>query len=55
MKKVTTPKNIPISFIVMTFFNIVASGMESPMTDIMKAMAQPEPNTLISIIFNFII
>ena len=41
MKKVTTAKNIPISFHVMTFFNIVASGIESPITDIINAMAVP--------------
>ena len=35
------PKNIPTSRHVITFFSMVASGNDSPTTDIMKAMAVP--------------
>ena len=41
MKKVTTPKKIAINFQVITFLSIVASGIESPTTAIIKAMAVP--------------
>ena len=39
--RVITPKNIPIKRHVMTFFNIVASGSDSPTTPIIKAIAVP--------------
>lgn len=39
---VTTLKNIAISLNVITFFNNVASGMESPTVAIMKAIAVPK-------------
>ena len=39
INRVMTPKKIPMSFQVITFFSSVASGMESPTTPIMKAMA----------------
>ncbi len=38
---VTVPKNIPISFHVITFFSKVASGKDSPTTAIIKASAVP--------------
>lgn len=41
MNKVIRPKKIQISRQVMTFFNNVASGSESPTTAIMKEMAVP--------------
>ena len=41
MQMATTEKNIEISFQVITFFNMVASGNESPTTAIMNAMAVP--------------
>ena len=41
MITVTTPKNIPISFQVITFFNKVASGKDRPTTAIIKASAVP--------------
>ena len=41
MHRVTIPKNIPINFIVITFFNNIASGSESPTTPIIKAIAVP--------------
>ncbi len=41
MNMVITPKNIPISFHVITFFNNVASGNERPTTAIMNASAVP--------------
>ena len=41
MKNATVPKNMIISLHDITFFNIVASGSESPTTDIIKAIAVP--------------
>ena len=41
MSSVTTPKKIPINRQVITFFNIVASGIDKPITAIIKAMAVP--------------
>ena len=41
INKLTTPKNIPINRQVITFFNIVASGIESPIITIIKAIAVP--------------
>lgn len=41
MKAATVPKKIAMSRHVITFFNIVASGNESPTTAIIKAMAVP--------------
>ena len=46
MKKVTTPKKIAINFQVITFLSIVASGIESPTTAIIKAMAVPSGTPL---------
>ena len=40
--KVTTEKKIAISFKVITFFNNIASGNESPTTPIIKAIAVPK-------------
>ena len=41
MHSVTTPKNIAMSLKVITFFNSIASGNDSPTTPIIKAMAVP--------------
>lgn len=41
INKVTTPNNMPISGQVITFLSMVASGIESPMIAIIKAMAVP--------------
>ena len=41
MNSVMVPKNIPISFQVITFLSIVISGSESPTTAIIKAIAVP--------------
>ncbi len=41
INKVMTPKKIPISRQVITFFSSVASGSDSPTTAIIKAMAVP--------------
>ena len=41
MKNVITPKKIPINRHVITFFNRVASGSDSPTTAIIKARAVP--------------
>lgn len=41
MKNATVPKNMIISLHDITFFNIVASGSESPTTDIIKAITVP--------------
>ena len=41
MKSVIVPKKIPISFQVITFFSIVASGKERPTTPIINASAVP--------------
>ena len=40
------PKNIPISFRVITFFNIVASGKDNPTTAIMNAIGVPNGTPL---------
>ena len=37
----TVPKNIPMSFQVITFLSNIASGSESPTTPIIKASAVP--------------
>ena len=42
MNKATVPKKIPISFHVITFLSIVASGSESPTTYIMNDIAVPK-------------
>ena len=42
MNKATVPNKIPISFHVITFLSIVASGSESPRTDIMNDIAVPK-------------
>lgn len=41
INKVINPKNIPINRQVITFFNSVASGNDSPTTAIIKASAVP--------------
>lgn len=41
MNRVIVPKKMPISFHVITFLSIVASGNESPTTAIIKAKAVP--------------
>ena len=41
MQMVTILINIPISFHVITFFNNIASGNESPTTPIINAIAVP--------------
>ena len=41
MNRVTTPKKIPTSRHVITFFKSVASGNDNPTTAIIKAMAVP--------------
>ncbi len=41
MQIATTPKKIAISFHVITFLSIVASGMDKPTTAIINAMAVP--------------
>ena len=46
MKNATVPKNMIISLHDITFFNIVASGSESPTTDIIKAIAVPNDTPL---------
>ena len=42
MQSVTTPKKIPISFKVITFFKSIASGRDKPTTPIIKAIAVPK-------------
>ena len=42
MHSVTTPKNIPINFKVITFLSSIASGRDKPTTPIIKAMAVPK-------------
>ncbi len=42
MQSVTTPKNIPINFTVITFFKSIASGRDKPTTPIINAMAVPK-------------
>ena len=41
MQSVTTPKKMAMSFIVITFFNSIASGKERPTIPIIKAIAVP--------------
>ena len=41
MSSVITTKKIPINLQVITFLSIVASGIDKPMTAIIKAMAVP--------------
>ena len=41
METATVPKNTPISFHVIAFLSMVASGSERPTTAIMKAMEVP--------------
>ena len=41
INRVTTPKKMPINRQVITFYSMVASGMERPMMAIIKAMAVP--------------
>ena len=42
IQQVTTPKNTPISFKVITFLSNIASGKERPTTPIIKAIAVPK-------------
>ena len=46
MLKVTIPKNIKSNFNFIIFFNIKASGKESPTVDIIKAKAVPRGTPL---------
>ena len=41
IQSVTTPKNMAISFKVITFFNSITSGNDKPTTPIIKAIAVP--------------
>ena len=41
IQSVTTPKKTPINLKVITFFNNIASGKESPTTPIINAIAVP--------------
>ena len=46
INSVTVPKNMPISFQVITFFSMVASGNDKPTTAIIKAIAVPSGTPL---------
>ena len=48
MQRVTTPKKIPISLKVITFFSNMASGNDNPTTAIIKAMAVPKGMPLLT-------
>ena len=41
IQSVTTPKNMAMSFRVITFFKSIASGNDKPTTPIIKAIAVP--------------
>ena len=44
MSSVITTKKIPINLQVITFLSIVASGIDKPMTAIIKAMDRNRPD-----------